>query len=341
MRVLIYGAGAIGGYLGAVLSRSGVDVTILARGATFDVIKSHGLAVDWAVGNEHLVVHPPVCTSDESDGLFDVIFVTLKSMQIASSAENIVSKLRPQGCMVMVQNGLPWWYFEGIDSPWRGVSLSSLDPDGILKKCINLGQVIGAVIHKPVMVTKPGHLYIPEIRADRLVIGELDGQHRSRLDVIASMVGGSGLPVEITNDIRAAKWTKLMVNLVWNPLTAITQTPAGAIVDFLPAKELVKSILDEGSLVAASVGIKVDCDSDAEIRRVTGNYTQIPSMLQDVRAGRPLEWQAILGSVIEIAGLTKVPVPTLRNISACIGVLDQRIRSEGLGIGPVLYEGRT
>ena len=155
MRVLIYGAGAIGGYLGAVLSRSGVDVTILARGATFDVIKSHGLAVDWAVGNEHLVVHPPVCTSDESDGLFDVIFVTLKSMQIASSAENIVSKLRPQGCMVMVQNGLPWWYFQGIDSPWRGVSLSSLDPNGILKKYINLSQVIGAVIHKPVMVTKP------------------------------------------------------------------------------------------------------------------------------------------------------------------------------------------
>jgi 2-dehydropantoate 2-reductase len=339
MRVLIYGAGAIGGYLGAVLSRSGVDVTILARGATFDVIKSHGLAVDWAVGNEHLVVHPPVCTSDESDGLFDVIFVTLKSMQIASSAENIVSKLRPQGCMVMVQNGLPWWYFQGIDSPWRGVSLSSLDPNGILKKYINLSQVIGAVIHKPVMVTKPGHLYVPEVRADRLVIGELDGRHRPRLDAIASMVGGAGLPVEITNDIRAAKWIKLMVNLVWNPLTALSQSPAGAIADFPQAKELVKSILEEGSLVAASVGIKVDCDSDAEFLRVTGNYTQIPSMLQDVRAGRPLEWQAILGSVIEIAGLTKVSVPTLKNIAACIGVLDQRIRSEGIGIGPVIHRG--
>ena len=137
MRVLIYGAGAIGGYLGAILSRSGVDITILARGATFDVIKSHGLVVDWAIGNEHLVVNPPVRTSDESDGLFDLIFVTLKSMQIASSAENIISKLKPQGYMVMIQNGLPWWYFEGIDSPWRGASLSSLDPNRILKKYIN------------------------------------------------------------------------------------------------------------------------------------------------------------------------------------------------------------
>ena len=104
MRVLIYGAGAIGGYLGAILSRSGVDITILARGATFDVIKSHGLVVDWAIGNERLVVNPPVRTSEESDGLFDLIFVTLKSMQIASSAENIISKLKPQGCMVMIQN---------------------------------------------------------------------------------------------------------------------------------------------------------------------------------------------------------------------------------------------
>ena len=337
MRVLIYGAGAIGGYLGAILSSSGVDVTILARGATYDSIKSQGLVVDWAIGNKRLLVTPPVCRSHESNGLFDVVFVTLKSMQIPASAENIVSKLKPHGSMVMIQNGLPWWYFEGIDSPWRGASLSSLDPDGTLKKYINLSQVIGAVIHKPVMAIKPGQLYVPEVRADRLVIGELDGEHRSRLDVIASMVGGAGLPVEITNDIRAAKWIKLMVNLVWNPLTALTQSPAGAIADFPQAKELVKSILKEGSLVAASVGIQVDCDSDAEILRVTGNYTQIPSMLQDARAGRPLEWQAILGAVIEIAGLTKVAVPTLRNIATCIGVLDQRILNEGLGIGPLTF----
>jgi len=335
MRVLIYGAGAIGGYLGAILSRSGVDVTILARGATFDAIKSHGLTVDWAVDHERLVVNPSVCTSEESVGVFDLIFVTLKSMQIASAAENIVSKLKPQGSMVMIQNGLPWWYFDSIDSPWRGLTLHSLDPEGVLKKYINLSQVIGAVIHKPVMVTKPGQLYVPDVRADRLVIGELDGQHRARLDVIASLVGGAGLSVEMTNDIRAAKWIKLMVNLVWNPLTALTQSPSGAIVDFLPAKALVESILHEGVLVAASLGVNIDCDAEAEFRRVAGNYTQIPSMLQDVRAGRPLEWQAILGSVIEIAGLTKVSVPTLKTISACIGVLDQQIRTQEIGIGPV------
>ena len=335
MRVLIYGAGAIGGYLGAILSRSGVDVTILARGKTYDFIKDKGLIVDWAVGNERLIVTPPVCHSYESNGLFDVIFVTLKSMQISESAENIVSKLKPQGSMVMIQNGLPWWYFEGIQSPWRGISLCSLDPDGILKKYINLEQVIGAVIHKPVMVTNPGHLYIPEVRADRLVIGELDGQHRTRLDDISSMVDIAGLPVEVTNDIRSAKWKKLMVNLVWNPLTALTQSPAGAIADLSLAKELVRSMMEEGALVAASLGIKVEFDPDAEFDRVRGNYTQIPSMLQDVRAGRALELQAILGSVIEIAGLTKVAVPTLRIIAACIGVLDKRISSQGLGIGPL------
>jgi 2-dehydropantoate 2-reductase len=341
MRVLIYGAGAIGGYLGALLAHSGADVTLVARGATLDAIGERGLQVEWAAGGRRLQVALPTCAPGRTEGRFDAVFVTLKSMQLAAAARAIAAAVKPDGVLVMIQNGLPWWYFEGVDGTLRGTSLRSLDPDGTLAAEFDLAQVVGAVIYKPVMVVEPGCLFVPDVRADRLVIGEIDGRLSPRLDRIAALVGGAGLPVEITADIRAAKWAKLMVNLVWNPLTALTQSPSGFIANIAPAAQLVRAMLAEGAAVAASVGVRVDADPEAELRRVAGNLSQLPSMLQDVRAGRPLEWHAILGAVTEIAGLTGTAVPTLNNIGALLGVLDQRIRTDGAGIAPAATREQT
>jgi 2-dehydropantoate 2-reductase len=336
MRVLIYGAGAIGGYLGALLSDAGTDVILLARGSALEAIKSHGVQIDWALGQRQLRTKPKAGSSDEIKGDFDLIFVTLKSMQLAASAKDIVSRLAPGGAMVMIQNGLPWWYFDGVDSPWRGTTLRSLDPDGVLHSTVPTDRVVGAVIHKPVTVTSPGHLFIPDVPSNRLIVGEVDNLKTPRLHEIANLVGAAGLPVEVTEDIRAEKWIKLMVNLIWNPLTALTQSPSGYIASFPLARELVQSMIAESNAVAASLGLNVQVDAHDELQRVAENFKQIPSMLQDVRAGRPLEWQAILGAVIEIAALTSTPVPTLKNIAACVGVLDQHICATGHGIGPII-----
>jgi 2-dehydropantoate 2-reductase len=334
MRVLVYGAGAIGGYLGALLAQHGADVTLVARGAQLDAIATRGLQLEWHDGRS-IQVQVPACGPGQASGRFDVVFVTLKSMQLAAAARDIMAAVADDGALVMVQNGLPWWYFERFEGAGEGTPLRSLDPDGTLAAAFDLDRVVGAVIFKPVMSAAPGRLYVPDVKGEKLQIGEVDGRRRPRLDAIARLVSAAGLPVEITDDIRAAKWDKLMVNLVWNPLTALTQSPSGAIAAHPAAADLVRAMMAEGAAVAASVGVKVRVDAEAELQRVAGIFQQLPSMLQDVRAGRPLEWEAILGAVIEIAQLRGVPVPSLKNIAACLGVLDLRLRADGTGIGPL------
>lgn len=334
MRVLVYGAGAIGSYLGGLLADAGVDVTLLARGAQHQTLSTEGLVLEWADERSRRI---PVktCRPGETEGCYDLVFVTLKAMQLAAAAPDIVATLSGQGSLVMIQNGLPWWYFDRVDSPWRGTRMPHVDPDGMLASSFDLDRVIGAVIYKPVTVTAPGRLFIPGVTADRLILGELDNRISSRVEQIAAMVSAAGLPAEVSTDIRTAKWRKLMVNLVWNPLCALTQSSPGHIAGFPAGAELVRAMMAEGAAVAASVGVTVEADPEAELRRIADNFSQQPSMLQDLRAGRPLEWDAILNAVIDIAAVTGVPVPTLKNIAACIGILDQRIRADGVAFQPI------
>jgi 2-dehydropantoate 2-reductase len=334
MRVLIYGAGAIGGYLGALLAGAGVDVTLVARGAQYEALTARGLSVEWGDGRA-LRVSPPACRPGEIPGSYDLVFVTLKSMQLAAAADDIVSALSPDGSLVMIQNGLPWWYFERVDSPRRGACLPCLDPDGALATGFDLDRVIGGVIYKPVTLQGPGRLFIPAMAGERLIIGEVDNLESARCRRIADIVSQAGLRTEVTTDIRTEKWRKLMVNLVWNPLCTLTQSPSGAIAAWPAGAELARTMMREGHSVARSVGIKLDFDPDAELQRVAGNFSQQPSMLQDLRAGRPLEWDAILTAVIEMAAITGVEVPTLQNIAACVGLLDLRIRTDGVAFAPV------
>ncbi|MBS0382097.1 MAG: hypothetical protein JSR56_06670 [Proteobacteria bacterium] len=213
MRVLIYGAGAIGGYLGALLARQGVEITLLARGTTLDALVTEGLHVAWADGRS-LHVRPHACAPGEYQDRFDLVFVTLKSMQLADAAPDISRALVPGGALVMIQNGLPWWYFERIESPWRGMRLHSLDPDGALTAGFDLEAVVGAVIYRPVMVTAPARLFVPHLAINRLVVGEIDNRASTRLQTIAQLLSGTGLQVETSTNIRAAKWAKLLMNLV-------------------------------------------------------------------------------------------------------------------------------
>lgn len=333
MKILIYGAGAIGGYLGALLENSKADVTLVARGATLDAIRTSGLNLHWAEDGRQLGVKVKAFSPDEIHGKFDLVFVTLKSMQLAPAAQGIMELLKPEGSLVMIQNGLPWWYFEKTESPLRGTKLKSLDATGELDRYIDLDRVIGAVIYKPTTTVAPGKIFLPNIKLNKLIIGELDGSITSRLEKIAALVTQSGMPTVVTRDIRTEKWAKLMLNLVWNPLSSLTQSPAGAIAAVKAAADVVRVMTAEGAAVARSVGVHLTVDAEAELNRVKDNFSQQPSMLQDVRAGRPLEWEAILGSVIEIASVTSVPVPTLKVIAACIHVLDEKIRSEHCAIG--------
>lgn len=344
MRVLVYGAGAIGAYLGGLLTESGVDVTLLARGAQLEALARDGLSLTLADGRTRKIAVKTCRSVDtgygdtrsgDTGGRFDLVFVTLKSMQLAAAAADIAAMLAPGGDLVMIQNGLPWWYFDHVDSPWRGTTLASLDADGVLARGYDLTRVIGAVIYKPVMVTAPGQIKLPSFDGDKLILGEIDNCVSERVQRIAAMVSAAGLPAEVSADIRLAKWRKLASNLVWNPLSALTQSPPGRIAATAGGAALVRDMMREGNAVAAAVGMDTGLDAESELRRVKGNFTQQPSMLQDLRAGRALEWDAILNVVIEIAGLTGVAVPALQHVAACVGLIDQRIRDDGVAFVPV------
>jgi 2-dehydropantoate 2-reductase len=332
MRILIYGAGAIGSDLGALLTASGEDVTLLARGAQLAALQSAGVTIERK-GQPTQQVPVRAAAADACAGPYDLIFVTLKSTQLEAAAADIVSRLSPDGAMVMIQNGLPWWYFEGIDSPFAGASLPCLDPNGHLRAQIPLARVVGAVIYRPVTQIAPGKIFLPQIMPPRLWIGEVDNRMSDRLRAIADLVTRAGLPTEPTPDIRQAKWQKLMMNLIWNPLCSITQSSPGHIVASPRAADMVRQMLGEGSAVARSVGVTVQADPDAELERIRQNFTQQPSMLQDIRAGRAIESDAIVNAVVDMARLTGVAVPTLQSVAAWLDVLNQAVIRQGQGIG--------
>ncbi len=233
----------------------------------------------------------------------------------------------------MIQNGLPWWYFDGVESAHQGARLSCLDPDGVLQREMPLSKVVGAVIYRPVTQTVPGKIFLPKVMPPKLQIGEVDNQLSKRIQSIADLVTRAGLPTEATQDIRRAKWQKLMMNLIWNPLSSITQSSPGYIVQSALASDMVGLMMQEGSAVARSVGIDIKVDPLAELERVRHNVAQQPSMLQDVRAGRPIEFDAIMNVVVEMAQLTGVSVPTLKSVAAMLDVLNAGVIRQGQGIG--------
>ncbi|WP_062307418.1 ketopantoate reductase family protein [Polynucleobacter sinensis] len=334
MRILIYGSGAIGSNIGGLLAQSGEDVTLLARGHQLAALRNNGLVIE-AANQPPRVIPVNALAADEIQGQFDIIFVTLKSMQIEAAAEDIMARLTDDGALVMVQNGLPWWYFDGVPSKYSGSNLQCLDRTGKLKKLIPPERIVGAVIFKPVVQLAPGRILISDAVPARLLIGELNNVVTPRIENIAAIVNKAGLPTFVSNDIRLDKWRKLMINLVWNPLCAITQSAPGFIAASPFAADMVRQLISEGNAVLASLGMDLYVDPEKDLERVKDHFTQQPSMLQDIRAGRPIECDAIVNAVIEIADITGVQVPTLRVVAGILEVINQTLVREQKAIGPI------
>lgn len=328
MKTLVYGAGAIGSWLTAELTKANQDVCVLARGENLQNLQANGVTYGEMGGEQFQVAVR--CISPESiEKNFETIFVTLKSMQIADAAEDIVSRLAPGGSIVMIQNGLPWWYFSGIDSPWSGRNLETLDPDGSLTKNIPIETIVGAVIFRPVIKVGPTHYVLPKVPKSWLSIGEVDNQIRPRLFEIEKLVTSTGFGVQVVEDIRKAKWQKLLRNIVWNTLCTIGQSPPGRYEAHPYGSEVVHLIMHESLAIANQLGIHLEINPASELLSAKGDFRNNPSMLQDIRAGRPLESAAIIKVVIEMGEILNIPTPTLRMVCLFLDVLDQTAQAEG------------
>ena len=334
MRILVYGAGAVGGFLGGILTRAGADVTLVARGAQYEALSRKGLVLEGPKSGSPEAIKVRVFRPEEVKPSYDLIVPGLKSQQLAAAAAHMVGLLARGGSILLGQNGLPYWYFEKLDSPLRGSRLTSVDPDGTLAKTIPIDAVVGGVIFKPADLVEPGRIRLADQASDRLVIGELDGGRTARLDAIKSAIEAAGWPVEISANIRAVKWRKQLSNAVLNPLAAVTQATHRQIGEYAATQRYAKLMMAEVLAVAASVGVKLDTTPEQLIDDVLKRVGIPSSTLQDVRAGRSLELDALTNAVIDIGKLTKTPTPNLEIVSACAGLLNQRIVGDCVAFAP-------
>jgi 2-dehydropantoate 2-reductase len=334
MRTLIFGAGAIGGYLGAIMSDAGRDVTLVARGAQYDALSTRGMQLDGPRSGRAQPIPVRVCKQGEERPPYDLVIVTLKAHQIAAVAGHLCTLVAPDGMLVFAQNGIPWWYFQKLDSPLRGTRLASLDPTGSLASMFPLDQIIGAIVNKPSDLVAPGHVRLADQETDCFTVGELDNRRTDRLERIAALITPTGWTVNISTDIRKAKWSKLLSNAIWNSIATLTQGTARDIAAFPPTAALAQAMIAEVIAVAASVGVHLDADPRRTVENATKRVPILSSTLQDVRAGRPIEIDYLVKAVIEIGTLTGEATPNLNVVCACAEFVNRRIIEDRVGIAP-------
>ena len=316
MSVAIVGAGAIGGLLGAYLSRSGEDVTLIARGPHLVAMQSRGVTV--RSGGEQFTARPE-CTDDmRAINRAGVVFLTLKAHSIPTVAKTIGANLGESASLVGAQNGIPWWYFEDRH-------LESVDPGGVIARNIPYRKVVGCIAYPAAQVVEPG--IIEHLEGNRFTLGEPDGARSERVQAISSMLVKAGLKAPIQTRIRNEIWLKLLGNATLNPLSALTRATLAEIISSPVTSELVRTLMEEVDAVAGAVGVDVALSIEKRMAGAAATGDHKTSMLQDLEAGRPLEVDALVGAVVELADAAGVPVPTLSVVYRLVKLLDERTRS--------------
>ena len=317
MKVAVVGAGAIGAYVGACLSRGGTDVHLLARGRQLEAMRRRGVVVHSPRGD--FTARPPATDDPVEIGPVDVVFLGLKAFQYAQAGPLLGPLTAPSTAVVAAQNGIPWWYFHGLQGPYRGRRIEAVDPDGAVSAVIPPARAIGCVVYPAATIEAPG--VIRHVEGTRFSIGEPDGTISERcLRFSEAMVAG-GLKCPVEPDIRRDIWIKLMGNAVFNPLSVLTRAGLADICRFPATREVAAAVMAEIAEVALALGTELDLEIERRIdgaERVGDHKT---STLQDLEAGKPLELSAILDAVLELAALTGVAVPHLRTIAAATSLL--------------------
>lgn len=315
MTVAVVGAGAIGGFLGAQLARSGQEVILIARGPHLAAMRSGGVTVRH--GGKEFTAYPE-CTEDiNALSRAEVVFLTLKAHSIPQVAEAIGSSLADGACVVGAQNGIPWWYFEDRH-------LESVDPGGVIARNIPYKLVVGCIAYPAAQVVEPGIIELLE--GNRFTLGEPDGSRSERVQSISTMLAKAGLKAPIQTRIRTEIWLKLLGNATFNPVSALTRATLVEMVTSPAPRELVRTLMEEVDAVASALGVEVPLSIEKRMDGAAATGAHKTSMLQDLEAGRPLEVDALLGAVVELADGEGVPVPSLRVVYGLTKLLDESRR---------------
>jgi 2-dehydropantoate 2-reductase len=326
VRIAVVGAGAIGGFLGARLALAGQDVTFIARGANLAAIGQGGFRLIEADGAEQAATSAKAKPIDEP-GDYDVIFLAVKAQQVAALAAGVSRLIGPATAVVTLQNGVPWWFFHKLAGPYEGRPVHIADPDGVIAANIPADRVIGAVVYPAAELVAPGVVRVVE--GDRFSLGEPDGTRSERVRAVSEALTRSGLKAPVSSDIRAEIWLKLWGNVVFNPVSALTHATLVDICRFPPTRALAAAMMAEAQAVAEKLGVRVRISIDKRIAGAEAVGAHKTSMLQDVEAGRPLELETLVGSVVELARLTETPTPAIDAVYACASLLARTLGDDG------------
>jgi 2-dehydropantoate 2-reductase len=325
VKILIAGAGAIGGYLGARLTRVGADVTLVARGPHLEAMRRCGLSVKSPDGD--FEVRPQV-TGDLADaGPADVVILGVKAHGLTALAPQLAPVLGPDTFVVSTQNGIPWWYFEGLPGELAGLRLERVDPGGVIAGAIEQRRVVGGLAYFSTDLAAPGVIHHTE--GNRISLGEPDGSRSERVRRLAEALIAAGFRAPATTRIRHEIWVKLLGNVAFNPISALTRGTLEDMVRDPEVAEVVRGVMREAEAVAGRLGIELPVSLEqrmAGAERVGAHKT---SMLQDVETGRPLELEAVVGAVLELGDRLGVKMPITRTVYACARLLDRRIQAGG------------
>lgn len=323
MKVCIFGAGAIGGLVGAEMARAGVDVSLVARGEHLAAMQAHGLRLQ--IDGEERVAHPK-CTDDPAElGLQDYVIIALKAHAISNAVDAIVPLLGPQTCIVTASNGLPYWYFYGAKGLPEGTMLESVDRGGKQWRVLGPERAVGCVVFPAAEVVAPG--VVRHEHGRKFPIGEPGGGRSARIEELHRLLAQAGLDAPIRDDIRDEIWLKLWGNLCFNPLSALTQASVDVIAADPELRAICKAMMAEAKAIGDRLGLRLRVDAERRIDGVGALGAHKMSMLQDLERGRSMEIEPLVGVVQELGRLLDMPSPT---IDIVLALLRQRARSASL-----------
>lgn len=323
MKICIYGAGAVGGFIGTKLAHAGCEVSAIARGATLSALKEHGLRLESAGNNFAAKV---VATDNPAElGVQDLVIVAVKATALVEVAKKIAPLIGPDTIVLTAMNGISWWFFDGFGGKYAGTRLVSADPDGSISRAIPTRNVVGCVVHGSFSINEPG--FARHGFGKRLIIGEPDGSDSGRLLQLAQLLRKADMDIEVSCSIQTDIWFKLWGNMTMNPISALT----GATCDQMLDDPLVYRFCLDVMAEAARIGAKIGCPISQSGEERTAVTRQLgafkTSMLQDVEAGRAVELDALVSTVREIGQMVGEVTP---NIDALLGLARLNARVKGL-----------
>jgi len=323
MKICVFGAGAIGGYMGVKLAQAGADVSLVARGPHLAAMQQNGLRL-IEEGQEHKV---SVSASDTPADLGeqDYIIITLK----AHSVPPVVEKMRPligkNTTIVSGVNGVPWWYFHKIGGPLEGRRLHSVDPDDAQWNGFGPDNVLGCVVYPAAEVIEPG--VIKHIEGNRFSLGEPDGSKSERAIALSQALSAAGLKAPVRPKLRDEIWVKLWGNLSFNPISALTHATLDVLCTDEGTRPIARAMMLEAQEIAEKLGVKFPIDVERRIDGGAAVGAHRTSMLQDLDQGRPMEIDALVASVQELGKITQTPTPIIDTV---LGLVRLRARTANL-----------